>query len=150
MKLFESKEQLLYNDFQYLIPISLVLIFILSFIYRNRSWKKCLKAFILFFICGIFHYFFFVIVYHLPPKPSWKIFSFCLLIDSFKWIIHIWFNFLLLTLVWKLLHRCKAATGIYGLISVLYIMFFIWIYCYTFLLLDPLLGFLRLLPDIQY
>ena len=93
---------------------------------------------------------FFVIVYHLPPKASWGIICSYLFIDAFEWSIHIWFNFLLLTFVWKILHHYKAATGIYGLIFTLYIMFFVWIYLYTFLLLEPFWGILRLLPDICY
>ena len=52
------KNWLIYNDYLYLIPISLVLILIFSFIYRNKSFKKCMEASMAFLVCVLLHYIF--------------------------------------------------------------------------------------------
>ncbi len=141
-----------YNKSEYTMLLSLVLILILSFIFRNKSWGKCAKAFIIAFIVYIIiYYIFFVIVYHLPPKATWKIFSRDLFIRAVSWSFYTWINFPPVTFVWKILHRRKAATGIYALIFGLYITVFIWIQMYERLLFDPFLQpILHLIPDIQY
>lgn len=148
----EIKKWLIYNEFQYVILLSLALILILSFIYRKKSWKETAKALMIAFITYILiYYFFFAIVCHLPPKEKWRVFSTDLFIKAVDWSFYTWINFPPLTLLWKILHRCKAATGIYALIFGLFIISYIWIQMYERLLFDPLLYFvLHLIPDICY
>ena len=152
----ELRDWLIWNDYKYLIPVSLVLIFTLTYLFRNKSWKKCIQCFAIGFIAStLCHYFFFVLVRHLKPGLSWRILSTDLLLKAIDWSFYAMLNFLVLRSVLGILHLCKAKKAVCILILLpvcsMYIMFYLLIRVYESYLFGPLLSSIfDRIPEFRY
>jgi len=147
-KIYMNKLQhwLIYNSYKYLTPISLILIFTLTYLYRNKSWKKCIRCFGVAFLIGtLCNHFFFVWVLQLKPglTAGHDILLRDYLEKAVDWSFYTMLNFLLLRSVLGILHLCRAkkAVCIIVLLPVcyLYIMFYLLIEIYESYLFDPFL-----------
>ena len=142
----ELRHWLIWNNRSYLIPISLILIFTLTFLFRNKSWKKCIVCFAVGFLTGIlcYHLFF---VWVLQLKPGLTAGHDMLIRDYLKraidWSFYTMLNFLLLRSVLGILHLCRAGKAVCIIVLLpvccLYIMFYFLIEFYESYLFDPLM-----------
>lgn len=152
----ELQHWLIWNQLKYLIPTSLILIFSLTYLCRNKNWIKCILCFVVAFILGtICHHYFFVWVYHLKPGLTWHILSTSLLKDAIEWSFYTMLNFLILRSVLGILHLCKAKRAVRIIILLpvccLYVMFYILIVVYESYLFDPpLYSILNRIPEFRY
>lgn len=152
----ELRYWLIWNDLKYLIPISLILIFGLTYLFRNKNWKKCILCSVVTFIIGtLCHYFFFVFVYHLKPGLTWHILSTDLLYEAISWSFYTILNFLILRFMLGILHLCKAKKAVCIIILLpvccLYVIFYIFIWAYESRLFGPLLySILDRIPEVFY
>lgn len=152
----ELRNWLIFKHYLYLVPTSLILIFGLTYLFRNKNWKKCILCFVVAFIIGaLCHHFFYVFVYHLKPGLTWHIFSTSLLKEAISWSFYTMLNFLILRSVLGILRLCRAkrAIRIIVLLSVccLYAMFYPFIKAYESYLFGPLLySILNRIPELRY
>jgi len=136
---------LIYNRYKYLTPISLILIFTLTYLYRNKSWKKCIRCFGVAFPIGtLCNFFFSMFVLQLIPKFPWqKILAVGYLSKAVDWSFYTMLNFLLLRSVVGVLHLCKANKAVCVIVLLpvccFLSMFYLVIVIYEGNLFDPLL-----------
>lgn len=147
---------LIFNHYIYLIPTSLILTLSLTYLFRNKNWKICIRCFVIAFIMStLCHHFFYVFVYHLKPGLTWHIFSTSLLKDAIDWSFYPLLNFLILRSILGILRLCRAKKAvriiIFLLICCLYVMFYVLIWVYESRLFDPLLYLiLNRIPEFRY
>lgn len=153
INLSEWRTWLLLYDNKYLIPIFIVLVFTLTFLYRKKNWKECAKAFLLtFLLSACIHYCFFAIVHHFPPAAKWRILSMLLVDEAVQWGYHIFINLIILRLVVeviRLLVPIKIVSYVvFIFVSCVYLL--IYILFFQAILDVPLIPFFYLIPDITY
>lgn len=106
ISLKKLREILIFEYYLYLIPISIVLVFTLTFLYRKKSWKECGKAYLwTFIISSCLHYAFYAIVYQLLLDPKWHVLSMGLVKDAVNWSYNNLINLIVLRLIMKGLQR---------------------------------------------
>lgn len=133
---------LLYNQYVYDTPISIILILTMTILFRKKSWKKCGIAFLLtFIICTLIYYSFFVIIYYItPPGPAW-IFSMLLLKESIHWSFYIIVNLILWRLImafyYRVLPNKRAFVIVVSISFVLFALFYIFILIFEKDLFSP-------------
>ena len=152
---------LMFNGNTYLKPISLIIIFFLTFLCRKKSWKTCWKVFgLAFVICTLAHYIFFSVLYHiwLPGGyvATYKILNTAVLYDAIRWSFPTLINFplwkLILDISPKLISNKTIRNILLVLMICLYILFFLPIWVYEHYYSDRFLHYTiyQLMPDIYY
>lgn len=138
------------------IPISIILILAMTILFRKKSWKKCVKAYLLtFLIASGIHYIFYVIVYHLPPGAEWKIFSMSLLKNAIGWSFYIIINSILwrfiIAIFYKIIPNKILFALIFTITFCLYTLFYVFILADEMNIFDPLLyKIFNKIPNIRY
>lgn len=148
----ELRYWLLWNTYKYEIPISLILIFTLTFLYRKKSWKECGKAYLwIFIISACIHYVFYAIVYQLLLDPEWHVLSMGLVKDAVRWSYNNLINLIILRLIMKGLQRMIPIKVIcyvvFTFVACVYLIFLsIYVQYFLGILLFPFINFV---PDIK-